>query len=408
MKTAKDYWNLKIEETKKVFLKRPSWMGNYDNDYPCAAFIKGLISDFKPQNILEVGTAAGWAAYYMLEEASKYSSDAKLTSIDISQNIYYNPSKKVGDAFFEVNPELYKKWNLKTNTILAQFLIDCEEEFDFVFIDGSHSHPWASLDFLAVLPHLKKDAIVVFHDIFLNEIALGQKKADRHPQGVVCGENKFRGPNILYNYLKDKMTLCYDDITPNCAALICDDKNKMLEGIFHSLDEDWEVDVLFNSSEKEFLRVLDKHLDVAKKYFNKKTQQTLLAIMSAKFVRLKAQNEIRETQILSKIKQDATLLNSMIEKKKTVLWGAGLFFEKAVKNSLLNLENVVCVVDSNPSKHGKTIGGIKICSVDEIKNLRVERIVSAVANSKSMKEKIVDALKEKSVPIDFDIVADFY
>lgn len=55
MKNGKEYWNLKIEETKELFAKRPVWMENFDNDFPSAAFIKGLISDYKPENMLEVG-----------------------------------------------------------------------------------------------------------------------------------------------------------------------------------------------------------------------------------------------------------------------------------------------------------------------------------------------------------------
>ena len=87
MKNGREYWNLKIEETKELFAKRPVWMENFDNDFPSAAFIKGLISDYKPENMLEVGTAAGWAAYYMLEEALKYRKNVKLTSI-ILLNLY--------------------------------------------------------------------------------------------------------------------------------------------------------------------------------------------------------------------------------------------------------------------------------------------------------------------------------
>ena len=98
MKTGKEYWSMKIADTKELFKKRPAWMGGYDADYPSAAFIRGLISDYKPVNMLEVGTAAGWAAYYMLEEAHKYSDVARLTSIDCADRVYYDREKEVFEA----------------------------------------------------------------------------------------------------------------------------------------------------------------------------------------------------------------------------------------------------------------------------------------------------------------------
>ena len=38
---------------------------------------------------------------------------------------------------------------------------------EFAFIDAHHFHPWAALDFLAVLPFMEKGRWVAFHDINL-------------------------------------------------------------------------------------------------------------------------------------------------------------------------------------------------------------------------------------------------
>ena len=219
MKTGKEYWNLFHKETELLFQTRPSWMGNFDNDLPSAVFIRGLIEEYKPENILEIGTAAGWAAYYMLEEALKHKPNANITSIDFSEQIYYKPEKKIGAAFKEANPFLYEKWNKITNTTAIEFCSTTSQKFDFVFIDANHTHPWATLDFLSVLPKLTPNAIVVLHDVFLNEIVLGKMPADRHPKGIVCFKNIYKGPHIIYKTLIKDMVLSYDSIAPNCAAI---------------------------------------------------------------------------------------------------------------------------------------------------------------------------------------------
>ena len=185
MKSGKFYWDLKIEETRALFKNRPTWMSFYDNDYPSAAFIRGLIAEYKPEKLFEVGTAAGWAAYYMLEEAHKYKNNAVLTSIDFADKVYYDSAKPVGAAFYENASELLNFWDLKKNLIVTDYVLNCDKKFDFVFIDASHFHPWAALDLLAILPYLERNAVIVFHDVFLNKIAAGNMPADRHPEQIV-------------------------------------------------------------------------------------------------------------------------------------------------------------------------------------------------------------------------------
>ena len=90
---SEQYWECHHDSTLELFKKRPLWMKNYDNDYPSAIFIRGLISEYKPENLLEIGTAAGWAAYYIFEEALKHNNHAKLVSLDNIEFVYYNEEK---------------------------------------------------------------------------------------------------------------------------------------------------------------------------------------------------------------------------------------------------------------------------------------------------------------------------
>lgn len=58
------------------------------------------------------------------------------------------------------------KWVLKTGILSCQFIEKIGKDIDLVFIDTIHLTPGEMLDWLMVLPFLKEEAIVVFHDTF--------------------------------------------------------------------------------------------------------------------------------------------------------------------------------------------------------------------------------------------------
>jgi len=242
IKSGKYYYDKKYIETEEFFKGRPVWMKNFDNDVASAAFIRGLIEDFKPEKLMEIGSAGGWAAAYMIEEAIKHKSNASLVSLDLSPILYYAPEKRVGSAFFEKHPNLIAYWDLVIGKYSLDYLKEQNKKFDFVFIDAAHTHPWATLDFIAVLPYLEDNAIVVFHDVFLNQICLRQKNGARHPMEVLPCRDIEKGPFILYHCFKDKMVLSYDHIATNAGA-VCISKNdtdEILGRILSAITFEWE------------------------------------------------------------------------------------------------------------------------------------------------------------------------
>lgn len=295
MRTGKQYWDLKIEETKSLFKTRPNWMENNDNDYPSAAFIRGLIEDYKPKNMLEIGTAAGWAAYYMLDEAVKHNSNTKLTSIDLStDSLYYTPEKSVGDAFREMKPKFAKNWNLQTGKYAVDYLIDDhKEQYDFVFIDAHHFHPWASLDLLVSLPHIKEGAIVVFHDSHLNQIALGLSDGFRHPSWINTGKDEHKGPYVLYKLLEDQAVMSYDDITPNAFAIKVENKEDLISSIYCALNLNWEKCYYDDKSLMEFYSVLLKVIRLTKKYFGTKWAEKMSDVIFKNYEVIDSSNELK-------------------------------------------------------------------------------------------------------------------
>lgn len=405
MKTTKEYWDLHHKNTIELFKKRPSWMKNYDNDFPSAIFIRGLIADYKPSNILEIGTAAGWAAYYMLDEAYKYDKNTQLTSIDFAESLYYDITKEIGAAFKEVEPEIYKNWNLITKSMAIDFAKDNDKLFDFVFIDASHTHPWATLDFIAVLPFLKDDSVVVFHDIFLNKIAAGKLPATRHPENTYKGFEICKGPNEIYKAFKNEMLISYDDIAPNCGAIIVksDNKIKIFNKLLNVLQKNWEYkyipkDMLNSILPKYEEFIADKFgiksADKFKKIFTKQLKK--FSIKNKIYLSINAiQNYFLEKQKVISLKKEA-------KNKRIVLWGASLYLEKLIKQHHLNSKDIIGIIDKNPEKIGKMLGIYNIYAPNDLKNLNPDKIVSTVVNYPQMGQFIKEELNKQNLDIEIN------
>jgi predicted O-methyltransferase YrrM len=126
-------------------------------------FINALILRKNPKKPLEIGVSAGSSSIVILN-AIKNRNNAKLFSIDYSNSWYKSPDKKTG---FLVDDYigLREKWVLYTGGLSLKFIDKIGGNIDFCLIDTLHINPGGILDFLMVLPYLKKDAVVIFHDI---------------------------------------------------------------------------------------------------------------------------------------------------------------------------------------------------------------------------------------------------
>lgn len=134
-----------------------SLMANYERQ-----FLTSLVRQKKPKKILEIGVNAGGSSAVMLN-ALKDVDDCTLYSIDICVDWNGVPGKKTG-FYMDNYPELKKKWKLYTGGITVDYIDEIGKDIDFCFIDTVHSNPGEILDILMVLPYLKDDATLVFHD----------------------------------------------------------------------------------------------------------------------------------------------------------------------------------------------------------------------------------------------------
>jgi predicted O-methyltransferase YrrM len=147
-------------------------------------FLNSMILRNKPVKILELGVSAGSSSMILLN-AIKENDKGELYSIDYSNHWYKDQSCKTGFVL-DKYPELKEKWKLYTGTLALAFLEQIGDGIDFVFIDTMHTNPGEILDFLMVLPFLKEEALVVFHD---TKLYTDINSADKHGQRYMAFAN---------------------------------------------------------------------------------------------------------------------------------------------------------------------------------------------------------------------------
>lgn len=121
-------------------------------------FLNGVIRKYKPKKIIEVGVRFGGSSIIILN-AIKDMKDSHLYSIDLDK------SKIIGNCVKNFFPFLLEKWTLFKGNIVANYLEQIGKNIDLALIDTSHYEPGEILDFLLILPFMREEAKIIFHDI---------------------------------------------------------------------------------------------------------------------------------------------------------------------------------------------------------------------------------------------------
>lgn len=117
------------------------------------AYFRWLLQALQPENILEIGTAIGFSALLMAENAP----NAKITTIDRNEEMI---------SFAKEN---FAKYDMRNQIRLVEgdavdVLSDLTETYDFVFMDSAKSKYIVFLP--EVMKHVKKGGLVLLDDIF--------------------------------------------------------------------------------------------------------------------------------------------------------------------------------------------------------------------------------------------------
>lgn len=216
-----------------------------------ANFIVYLLKKYNPKKILELGVSAGGSSLLILDTIKDFE-DAHLYSIDYLNYWYKDKNKPAGFLVEEKSPELLNKWTLNTGNFACEFIDQiCPnniQDIDFCFIDTMHLRPGEILDFLMVLPYLKKNAVVVFHDTCLHYCMYSiNPNAD-----VNC---------LLMSSIKGQKFQPKCNDIPNIGAIVLDDDiNDNIFDIFNLLILKWFY--MINDEDYKFLlNFYEKHYD---------------------------------------------------------------------------------------------------------------------------------------------------
>jgi len=262
--------NMDYETRKKTIsdfeyqLKNEPEMNEFDS-----AFICGLLDEFKPKKIVEIGVAAGGTTSIILKKLENRDDDISMFSCDLFEE-FYRHIKIKGEMVktgFLANP-IKLKTNVDHTFLLGDYFPNFADiiggDIDFAIIDTVHSLPGELLDFLAILPHLSDNAVVVFHDISYHLWKYGRPTA-------------FATDSIFNAIVADKIFKFSDEEMqghskiPNIAALqINKDTRRYVENIFglfvlawRYMPSDKELDIYRNYYQKYYDKILIRFYDEA-------------------------------------------------------------------------------------------------------------------------------------------------
>jgi predicted O-methyltransferase YrrM len=146
----------------------PPYEGPTDHDDAGPLFT--LVRAFDPKVVLELGTAAGAtvANICALSQAQVYSVNALPEQISGNNVTYVLEKDEIGHVyrdhgFGERVFQIYENTKYMSFTDYLPL-----RSVDFAIIDACHDTDYVVSDFLKILPVLKNDAVVLFHDVHPN------------------------------------------------------------------------------------------------------------------------------------------------------------------------------------------------------------------------------------------------
>ena len=188
-------------------------------------FLNGIVRKYKPKKILELGVNKGGSSIIILN-ALDNNKNTKLYSIELYSR------KSFGSCVYNYFPNLLPNWKLFTGNIATKFIEQVGKNIDMAFIDTSHFEPGEILDFLMILPFLKKGALVVIHDIGIQINCAGWPDS----------RNEW-APYIIFNLVRGKKYLPFgkNRLTHDIGLIkLENNQNKYIHDYFRALGGQWQ------------------------------------------------------------------------------------------------------------------------------------------------------------------------
>jgi predicted O-methyltransferase YrrM len=190
-----------------IYERVPNWVRGSISQHDARFLFEHIFRAGEP-TVVEIGTGSGVSAavsaraLHVAQQYGRVSHDWRVFSYDNSC-IYptVDPPRPVGSAARDIlDPELLSHIEFRHPAISVMLREHhAANELGIVLIDANHSHPWPSLDLLAILPLLRPGATVFLHDINLPDVSPNALWGARHLfEGVTAEKATGSGdpPNI--------------------------------------------------------------------------------------------------------------------------------------------------------------------------------------------------------------------
>lgn len=264
-------------------------------------FICGLVREYRPNKIVEVGVSAGGTSAVVLNCLSQLKLTSNFYSVDLAYTYHYDTSKECGfqikDALQILGGTQHHQLYLgKTiSEVLPEICMDSADKIDMLILDTVHYLPGELLDFVVCLPYLSENAVVILDDLTFSHF----------------GENKEAiATKVLFDtVVADKLTPRIEGYPKMAAFRINLDTRKYSMDLFSALVTPWG----YKMAEDEInpYRVLiDKNYGMMEKN------------MFSQAVYINEESLRKRERIPGEIQ--ALLEICDLDDKQTVIYGAGL------------------------------------------------------------------------------------
>lgn len=222
-----DYEPRRAMEAQLADLRSQILMYEFDT-----AFLCGLLERFKPRKIVEVGIANGGSTAVMMQCVVSQGIDCDIHSVDIKTGGFLGSKREIGYLGNDASELLgfggYHRW---TGTTLPQVIEQIGDGIDCLVLDTTHCLPGEMLDFLAAVPFMSPDALVVLHDVRQNH--------KDPPKPNQCATAALFGSVVADKYLNSDATRTPD--YPNTGAFRLNAETRHnLANVVNALTLSWD------------------------------------------------------------------------------------------------------------------------------------------------------------------------
>ena len=320
-------------------------------------FAYDLISNIKPEKIVELGTEYGISLWSFSQAVKDNQISAELNALDTWEGDVHIGT--YGEEVFQKVKEIKNKFysELKINLIRGTFDESIksfdDNSIDILHIDGTHTYEAVKHDFENWFPKVKDGGIILFHDIVVTRDDFGVYKLwkelsnkyqtieFRYSYGLGV---LFKGKNEIYS-LKDQLELHY-------SCLLEDIGKRKTDKILSELNEKEQVINLKNKEiENQSVEIQSKNKEL--EYKNEHIESSIKEIeymKSSKFWKIKTFYEKFKNPIFS--------IARLIKKSILILRrdGVSVFFKKFTKFLISKNNNKILIKkDENNVIHLRTV-----------------------------------------------------